>query len=160
MSHPSIPAGFHSVTPYFAVEDASAAIAFYEKAFGAVERYRLPGMDGKGVGHAEITIGNSILMLSDEFPEWGARSARSVGGSPVRFAIYVPDVDAAFQQAIDAGCKVVRAVEDMFYGDRAGCVEDPFGLSWTLMTHIKDVSPEEMKSHMAAQLADAAASPN
>lgn len=153
MSQPSIPPGFHSVTPYFTVEDAGAAIAFYEKAFGAVERYRLPGMDGKGVGHAEITIGNSILMLSDEFPQYGARSARAIGGSPVRFTIYVPDVDAAFQRAVDAGCTVVRPVTDMFYGDRAGCVDDPFGLSWTLMTHIKDVSPEEMKRHMAEHLA-------
>jgi uncharacterized glyoxalase superfamily protein PhnB len=160
MSHPSIPPGFHSVTPYFTVEDASAAIAFYEKAFGAVERFRLPGTDGTGVGHAEITIGNSILMLSDEFPQFGARSAHSIGGSPVRFTIYVPDVDAAFQRAIDAGCKLVRPVTDMFYGDRAGCVEDPFGLGWTLMTHVRDVSPEEMKRQMAEHLAKTSDSPS
>jgi PhnB protein len=91
-------------------------------------------------------------MLSDELPQSGARSAKSIGGSPVRFTIYVPDVDAAFGRAVDAGCKVVRPVADMFYGDRAGCVEDPFGLAWTLMTHIKDVSPEEMKRHMAEHL--------
>ena len=152
-----IPSGFHSVTPYFAIKDASVAIAFYEKAFGATERYRLPGMDGTGVGHAEILIGDCILMLSDEFPEYGARSAHSIGGSPVRFAIYIADVDTAFQRAIEAGCTMVQTAENMFYGDRAGCLEDPFGLSWTLMTHIENVSPDEMKCRMETQLA---ASPN
>lgn len=152
MSTNSIPPGFHSVTPYFTFSDAAVAIAFYEKAFDAQERYRLPGMNGKGVGHAEITIGNSILMLSDEFPQFGARSAASFGGSPVRFTVYVPDVDAAYDRAVRAGCKVVRPVQNMFYGDRAGCLEDPFGYSWTIMTHIEDVSPDEMTRRMAAEL--------
>ncbi len=159
MSATPIPSGFHSVTPYIAFPDASAAIVFYQAAFGAKERCRLPGMDGQGIGHAEITIGDSILMLSDEFPEYGARSAQSFGGSPVRFTIYVPDVDEAFKRAVDAGCKVVRPVQDMFYGDRAGCLDDPFGLSWTLMTHIEDVPPEEMARRMKAEMEKSPSSP-
>lgn len=152
MSSQLTPTGFHSVTPYFSFKDAAAAISFYEKAFGAQERYRLAGPNGQGVGHAEITIGDSILMLSDEFPEYGARSAQSFGGSPVPFSIYLPDVDAAFQRAIEAGCKVVRPVQDMFYGDRAGCLEDPIGYAWTLMTHMEEVAPEEMTRRMKAEM--------
>lgn len=138
------PPGFHSINPQIAYQDAAAAIEFYTKAFGAVERYRLPGFGGKGVGHAEITLGDSVLMLSDEFPDYGALSAKSLGGSPVRFAVYVPDVDVAFSRAVQAGCKPLREVADMFYGERSGTVEDPFGITWNLMTHIEDVSPDEM----------------
>jgi PhnB protein len=144
-----IPDGFHTVTPYLAIKGAAQAIEFYKRAFGAIERYRLPGPDGKTIGHAEIVIGNSIVMLSDEFPEQGNRSPLSLNGTPVTLALYVEDVDAAFKRALDAGAKVRRQLENQFYGDRAGCVLDPFGYQWTLMTHIEDVSPEEMNKRLA-----------
>jgi PhnB protein len=143
-----IPDGFHSLTPYLSVRGAAEAIEFYKKAFGAKERYRLPGPDGKTIGHAEIVIGNSIVMLSDEFPQSGNRSPQSLNGTPVTFALYVENVDEAFERAVDAGAKVSRPLQDQFYGDRAGCVMDPFGHQWTLMTHIEDVSPEEMQKRL------------
>lgn len=143
-----IPDGFHSITPYITVRGAAHAIEFYQKAFGAVERYRLPSPDGQGIGHAEIQVGNSIVMISDEFPEYGKLSPLTVKGTSVTLALYVEDVDAVFNQAVAAGAKVVQPVTDKFYGDRSGCLADPFGHEWTIMTHQEDVSPEEMTKRL------------
>jgi PhnB protein len=140
-----IPDGFHSVTPYLTVKGAAQALDFYKRAFGAKERFRMPGPDGKTLGHAEIAIGDSILMLSDEFPGCTNHSPQSLNGTPVLLVLYVKDVDAAFEQAVNAGAKVKQPVENKFYGERAGNVEDPFGHQWMLTTHIEDVSPEELK---------------
>lgn len=143
-----VPDGFHSVTPYIAVRGAARAIEFYKQAFGAVERYRLPSPDGQGIGHAEIQLGNSIVMLSDEFPKYGKLSPLTVKGTSVTLALYVEDVDAVFNRAVAAGAKVMQPVADKFYGDRAGCLADPFGHEWTIMTHKEDVSPEEMTKRL------------
>jgi PhnB protein len=148
MSTTHIPAGYHSVTPYIIVHDAAAALDFYRDAFGATELYRLPM--GDKVGHAEFRIGNSQLMISDEWPQMDVLGPKNRGGSTASFMIYVEDVDSAFQKAVTAGGKVDKAVENQFYGDRSGTVIDPFGHKWTLATHIEDVSPEEMQSRMAA----------
>ncbi len=139
-----VPDGLHAVTPYLILRHAAQAIEFYQRAFGARERYRLDMPDGR-IGHAEITIGDSILMLADEFPESGIQSPQTLNGSPVSFAIYVDNADAAFQRALDAGATVVEPLTNKFYGDRAGRVVDPYGYKWTLTTHVEDVSPEEMK---------------
>jgi len=139
-----IPEGYHSVTPYLVVNGGAQAIDFYKRAFGATELVRMAGPDGK-VGHAEIRIGNSPVMLADEFPDMGFRSPRSLGGAGVSLMIYVEDVDAQFRQAIAAGAKELRPVKDQFYGDRSGTLEDPFGHVWTISTHKEDVSSEEMK---------------
>ncbi len=144
-----IPPGYHSVTPYLGQRDCTAAIAFYERAFGAVQTLRLDAPGGR-IAHAELRIGDSVLMLSDEQPEWGNRSPATLGGSPVSLMIYVPDVDAAFARAIAAGGTQVRAVQDQFYGDRSGTLVDPFGYQWTLATHVEDVSDEEVRRRMAA----------
>lgn len=145
-----IPDGFHSITPYMTVKGAAAAIDFYKRAFGAIERGRFCTPDGSAIGHAEIIIGNSIIMLCDEMPMCGNKSPQTLGGSPMALLIYVENVDAAFKRAVDAGAKVEQPLEDRFYGERAGCVSDPFGHMWTLMTHIEDVSFEEIKTRMAA----------
>jgi PhnB protein len=145
----AIPEGYHSVTPYLIMEGAAAAIEFYKKAFGAVEVMRMPGPDGR-IGHAEIKIGDSYVMLADENVEMGARSPKSVGGSPVSLLVYVEDVDRIVARAVAAGAKLERPVEDKFYGDRMGGIEDPFGHHWYVGTHIEDVSPEEMKKRIAA----------
>jgi PhnB protein len=137
------PDGYHSVTPYLITHDASAAIEFYKTAFGATELMRLPGPGGK-VMHAEIKVGDSPIMLADEFPEMGIRSAKSFGGSPVSLMIYTEDVDAMFAQAIAAGATERKPLADQFYGDRSGTIEDPFGHSWTVATHTEDISPEEI----------------
>jgi PhnB protein len=139
-----IPEGYHSVTPYLAVHDAAAAIEFYKRAFGARERMRMPAPGGK-VGHAEIEIGSSCIMLADEHPDMGFRSAKAIGGTPVNLHLYVEDVDAVVKQAVAAGAKEVRPVKDQFYGDRTGTVEDPFGHVWHIATHKKDVSADELK---------------
>jgi PhnB protein len=144
-----IPDGYHSVTPYLIVKGAAAAIDFYKLAFGATELMRLPGPDGK-VGHAEIRIGDSPVMLADEHPEVGAVSPQTLGGSPVHMLIYVEDVDARFAQAIAAGAKELRPVKDQFYGDRSGTLKDPFGHMWTIATHTEDVTHEEMQKRMEA----------
>ena len=136
--------------PYLTVSDGAAAIEFYKKAFGAEEVMRFPGPGGK-IMHAEVKIGDSIVMLADEFPEMGVKSPQAYGGSPVSMAIYVADVDARFNQAVAAGAKVVRAVKDQFYGDRSGTLTDPFGHTWTIATHKEDVSMEEMNRRMAQQ---------
>ena len=143
-----IPDGFHSITPYLIVKGGAKAIGFYEKAFGAKERFRLPGPGGKGVGHAELLIGDSIVMLADEFPKMGHRSPKAYKGTPVSLLLYVKDVDAAFERATKAGAKVDQPVENRFYGERAGSVIDPFGHQWTLMTHIEDVSVKEVERRM------------
>jgi PhnB protein len=145
----SIPDGYHSATPYLIVNDAAAAIEFYKKAFGATELMRMPKPNGK-IGHAEIKIGDSPIMLADEAPEVGARSPRTIGGSPVSILLYVDDVDTTFTKAVNGGAKVQRPVADQFYGDRTGGVEDPFGHLWYIATHVEDVSPEEMKKRAAA----------
>lgn len=142
-----IPDGYHSVTPYLAISGASAAIEFYKKAFGAKELYRMP-MPGNRVGHAEIQIGDSRVMLADESPEMDAYGPKALGGSPVALMIYVEDVDALFNQAVKAGGKVLRPVRDQFYGDRSGSLEDPFGHKWHLATHIENVAPDEMMKRM------------
>ena len=143
-----IPDGYHSVTPYLTASDAAKAIEFYQRAFGAMERDRLVMPDGR-IGHAEIRIGDSMFMLADEFPEYGGKSAQTLKGSPVGFALYVENVDQAFQRAVDAGATVQEPVDNKFWGDRAGAVMDPFGHKWTLLTHIEDVPPAEMKRRMA-----------
>jgi PhnB protein len=148
-----VPEGYHTVTPYLSVKGAAAAIDYYKKAFGAVELYRLPM--GDRVGHAEIRIGDSTLMLADEFPEMGSRSPESYGGSPVGMAIYTEDCDAMFQRALAAGGTETRPMQDQFYGDRSGQLKDPFGHLWTVCTHKEDVSPEEMKRRMAAEMPQA-----
>ncbi|MBI2761975.1 MAG: VOC family protein [Chloroflexi bacterium] len=144
-----IPEGYHTATPYLIVDGAAAAIEFYKKAFGAVELFRMDGPDGS-IMHAEIKIGTSPIMLSDEAPRMGARSATTIGGSPVNIMLYVEDVDALSAQAEKAGAKVVRPVTDQFYGDRSGTFEDPFGLQWHIATRKEDVSWEEMQKRMAA----------
>jgi PhnB protein len=143
-----IPDGYHTITPYLIVRDASQALTFYQEAFGATELMRMPMPDGK-IGHAEIKIGDSMVMLADENPQWGAASPTSLGGSPVTLAVYVPDVDASYHRAVQAGATVKKPLADQFYGDRSATLTDPFGHVWTLCTHIEDVSPEEMDKRMA-----------
>jgi PhnB protein len=146
---PFQPPGYHSVTPYLTIRDAKAALDFYARAFGAELVLKLDMPDGK-VAHAEIRIGDSILMLSEENPEWGNSSPQLLGGSPVHLMIYVADADAACARALAAGAGQVRPVEDQFYGDRSGTVKDPFGYQWTLATHVEDVSTEEAQRRMEA----------
>jgi PhnB protein len=144
-----IPEGYHAVTPYLIIKGAAAALDFYNKAFGATELSRMTQPDGK-VGHAEIQIGDSRIMLADEAPEMGARSPQTIGGSPVLIHLYVENVDAVFSQAVAAGAKVLRPVRNQFYGDRSGGIEDPFGHQWYVSTHIEDVPPDEMEKRAAA----------
>lgn len=144
-----IPAGYPVVTPYLIVQGAAEALAFYQRAFGATERLRLPAPEGK-IGHAEINIGEAVIMLADACPEMGFRSPQALGGSPISLHLYVTDVDAQFRQATEAGAKVLKPVHDQFYGDRSGMLEDPFGHIWTLATHIEDVAPEELQRRLAA----------
>jgi PhnB protein len=150
-----IPDGYGTITPYLYIKDAARAIDFYVKAFGAIELYRLADPGGK-IGHAEILIGTSRIMLADEFPERNVRGPQSLGGTSVSFLIYVEDVDARFDRAIAAGATMLRAVKDQFYGDRSGTLADPFGHSWTIATHVEDVSPEEMKARFEAAMKPAA----
>jgi len=144
-----IPEGYHTATPYLIVKDGAGAIEFYKKAFGATELMRMADSSGK-IGHAEIKIGDSVIMLADEVTEMGYRSPQSLGGSPVSILLYVEDVDALFSQAVATGAKVQRPVQDQFYGDRIGGVTDPFGHVWYIATHKEDVSPEEMQKRAAA----------
>jgi PhnB protein len=144
-----IPADYPQLTPYICVEGADAAIKFYTKVFGARERMRMPGPDGK-IGHAEVQIGNSVLMLSDEAPEFGAQAPKRFGGTPVTLSVYVDDVDAVFKKALAAGATQLRPVENQFYGDRSGQFEDPFGHKWSVATHVEDVAPDEMARRAAA----------
>jgi PhnB protein len=144
-----IPDGYHTATPYLIVNGGARAIDFYRQAFGAKEIMRMPGPNGR-VGHAEIKIGDSHIMLADESPEMGARSPKTIGGTPVSIMLYVEDVDRMFKQAVDAGGKSVRPVEDQFYGDRMGSLEDPFGHMWHIATHKEDLSLEEIKKRAPA----------
>jgi PhnB protein len=147
-----VPEGYPQVTPYLVVDGAGAAIEFYGKVFGARERMRLPGPDGT-IGHAELELGDSLIMVADETPQLGIHGPRTVGGTPVTISVYVEDVDGVFDRAVQAGATVLRPVEDQFYGDRSGQFEDPFGHRWSIATHVEDVSPEEM-GRRAADLAD------
>jgi PhnB protein len=149
-----IPEGYHSVTPYLIVSGASDAIEFYKKAFGAIELMRMSA-PGEKIGHAEIKIGDSPIMLADEFPEMGYKSPQTLGGSPVSIMIYVEDVDTVFDRAIAAGGKEQRPVKDQFYGDRMGTLEDPFGHVWHVATHTEDVPAEEMEQRASAHTAAA-----
>jgi len=139
-----IPEGYHSVTPYLIIKGAADAIEFYKQAFGATELFRFPAPDGK-IGHAEIKIGDSPIMLADEFAEMGYKGPRALGGSPVSLMIYLEDVDTVFNRAVEAGASVKEAVQDKFYGDRTGTLTDPFGHVWHVSTHKEDVSMEEME---------------
>jgi PhnB protein len=146
-----VPAGYHTVTPYLIISGAARAIEYYKRAFGATEIMRHGGPDGR-IGHAEVKIGDSRIMLADEFPEMGVKSASSIGGTPVGLCIYVPNVDAVFAQAVEAGGKVERPLQDQIYGDRSGTLVDPFGHKWTIATHIEDVPPQELEKRMAAAM--------
>jgi PhnB protein len=146
-----IPEGYHTVTPYLIVNDGVKALEFYEQALGATETLRMPGPDGK-IGHAEIKIGDSPIMLADEFPAMGARSPKTLGGVGMSILLYVDDADAMFDRAIAAGATVTRPLANQFYGDRSGTVTDPFGHIWTIATHVEDVTEEEM-ARRAAEMA-------
>jgi PhnB protein len=141
----AIPEGFHTVTPMFMFKDSRKAMEFYARAFGAQELYAMPGPDGKGVMHAELRIGDSIIMMGDEHPQEPCKSAETMGGSPISFYVYVENVDAAFARAIEAGAEARMPVQDMFWGDRVGTVLDPFGYSWMLATHVKDLTTQEIQ---------------
>lgn len=143
-----IPDGYPRVTPYLCVAGAAAAIDFYVSVFGATERMRMPGPDGT-LGHAELQLGDAVIMLADEYPELGIRGPKSIGGTPVTISLYVEDVDAVFDAAIAAGATSLRPVADQFYGDRSGQFEDPFGHRWSVASHVEDVSAEEMSRRAA-----------
>ncbi len=146
------PDGYHSVQPYLHIRGAAAAIDFYKKAFGATERFRMDQPDGK-IGHAELELGDSVIMVADEAPERGIHGPAHFGGSPVSIMFYVEDCDTIYQQSLAAGAKSLREPADQFYGDRSAGVEDPFGFQWWLGTHVKDVSMQEMQAVMAEQKA-------
>ncbi len=145
-----IPEGYHTVTPYLIVRGAARAIDFYKTAFGATELFRMPMPDGR-LGHAEIRISGSIVMLADEFPERNVKGPQSLGGTSVGISVYVEDCDASFNRAVAAGAKVEQPLADKFYGDRSGTLLDPYGHKWTFSTHVEDVSPEEMNTRMGKQ---------
>ena len=142
-----IPKGYHSVTPYLTVNDAARAIDFYKRAFGAHEVMRMDGPNGK-IGHAELKIGDSIVMLGDEMPGMGTRSPLALGGTAAGVMLYVENADTVFNQAVSAGAQVESPLADMFWGDRYGRLKDPFGHSWSVATHIEDVAPAEMSKRM------------
>jgi len=144
-----IPEGYHTATPYLIVNGGARAIEFYKQAFGAAEVMRIGAPGGK-VGHAEIKIGDSHIMLADEHPEMDARSPQAIGGTPVGLMLYLQDCDSVVAKAVSLGAKVVKPVQDQFYGDRSGTILDPFGHKWTVATHKEDVSPEEMQKRAAA----------
>jgi PhnB protein len=147
-----IPDGYPQITPYLHIDGAAAAIDFYRDVFGATERMRMPSPGGK-IGHAELEIGDSLVMLSDEHPDRGILGPKTLGGTPVTITVYVDDVDALFERAINAGAKAERPVENQFYGDRSGQFEDPFGHRWSVATHVEDVPPEEMSKRAAEVMA-------
>lgn len=146
-----IPDGYHTVTPYLVLQDAARALEFYRQAFGATELFRMPQPDGR-IGHAEIRIGDSIVMLADEHPDMGFRGPKSYGGTPVSLLLYVEDIDATAERAVAAGATVLKPVQDQFYGDRSGTFADPFGHVWTIATHTEDVSPEELNARFEAMM--------
>jgi len=147
--------GYHSLTPYLFIKGAASAIEFYKNVFGATERMRMPGADGR-IMHAELQIGDSILMLADENPKIGALSPQTIGGSGGLVSVYIADVDAVVAKAIAAGANLVRPVKDQFYGDRTGGIIDPFGHIWSVATHVEDVSPDEMRKRAAAAMSQSA----
>jgi PhnB protein len=144
-----VPDGYRNATPYMIVDGAARALDFYKRVFGATERMRIPGPGGK-IGHAEFTVGDSIFMLADEHPEMGARGPRKFGGSPIGIMLYVPDVDATVKTAVAEGAKILQPVQDKFYGDRTGTIEDPFGHLWHVGTHKEDVPEDELRRRAAA----------
>jgi PhnB protein len=144
-----IPEGYHSITPYICIKGAAAAIDYYKEVFGATELFRMAGPDGK-IGHAEIKIGNSPIMLADEHPDIEFVSPQTLGGTPFGLMIYVEDCDTMFKQAISGGAKEMKPLQNQFYGDRSGTLKDPFGHVWTVATHVEDVAPEEMERRAAA----------
>jgi PhnB protein len=146
-----IPDNYPRVTPYLTVAGGADAIDFYVTVLGATERMRMPAPDGK-IGHAELEIGNSMIMLSDEFPEMGGKSPTTIGGSPVTVMVFVEDVDSVFEKALDNGGTAISKVEDQFYGDRAGTFEDPWGHKWHVASHVEDVPPDEMERRAAAAM--------
>jgi len=147
-----VPKGFHTITPHLNVRDATQALNFYKRAFGAVETVRMPGPGGK-ILHAAIRIGDSHLFLADEMPEWGSRSPQTIGGTATAICLYVDDADAVFNQAVSAGAKVVMPLADQFWGDRYGKLADPFGHEWAVATHLEDLTPEEMKKRQEIAMA-------
>ncbi len=152
-SVPAIPDNYPRVAPYLCVEGAADAIDFYTRVLGAEERVRMPAPDGR-IGHAELAVGDGLIMLSDEYPEMGVRSPKSVGGTPCMIAVYVEDVDGTFDRAVEAGATALRPVADQFFDDRSGQFEDPFGHRWSVATHIEDVSPDEMARRAAEMYGD------
>jgi PhnB protein len=152
MATKPIPEGYNTVTPYLAVDDAAHAIEYYKKAFGAKERVRMETPDGK-IGHAELEIGDSMVMLSDPFPHATTRPPKELGGTSGSVFMYVEDVDAVVKQAVDTGATITMDVADQFWGDRFGSIQDPFGHSWSIATHVEDVPPEEMAERAKAAMA-------
>jgi PhnB protein len=146
-----IPDEYPRVMPYLIVDGAAAAIDFYKAVFGATERVRMSGPDGR-IGHAELQIGGSVIMLADENPEMGIKGPKAIGGTPVTLHVYVEDSDAAFERALNAGATSLRPIEDQFYGDRSGQFEDQFGHRWNVATHVEDVPPDEMEKRAAAAM--------
>lgn len=146
---PAIPKGYHTVTPSLFVAGAAKAIDFYKKALGAEERMRFPAPDGS-IMHAELKIGDSIIMLGEEMPDQGGRGPKAIGGTPVSFFVYGEDVDAAWKRAVDAGAKELVPLADQFWGDRTGCLEDPFGHQWWLAQHKQDLTPHELRKNAEA----------
>jgi PhnB protein len=144
-----IPEGLHTITPHMIVRNATQAIDFYKKAFGAEELHRAPGPDGKTIMHADLKIGTSHVFLCDEFPQMGAKSPQSLGGTPITLALYVEDADKAFNQAVKAGAEVVMPLKDQFWGDRYGMLKDPYGHTWSISSHMEDVPPAEMQKRAA-----------
>lgn len=147
-----IPEGFHALTPHLVIGGAAQAIEFYKKAFGAEERGRMPGPDGR-IMHAQLMIGGSPLMLNDEFPEMNAKGPKSLGGTPVTIHLYVTDADKVYQQAVAAGARPIMPLADQFWGDRYGIVEDPFGHHWSIATHVEDLTPQEISQRGQAAMA-------
>ncbi len=150
-----IPPGYHTVTPYLVLKGAAAAIEFYKKAFGAAELFRMEGPGGS-IGHAEIKIGDSQIMLGEECGEMGYKGPATLGGTPVGIMLYVKDADAVFNAAVAAGAKVMKPMQNQFWGDRCGTVIDPFGHQWTVATHVEDVPPEEMQARMEKAMKESA----
>ena len=153
MAAKPIPDGYHTVSPVLSVDDATKAIEFYKRAFGASERMRMPTPDGR-VAHAELEIGDSVVMLSDPFPQSRAKSPKELGGTTMGIFLYVEDVDSVVQDAVDAGASVTMPVDDMFWGDRFGEVQDPFGHLWQVATHTRDLAPEELAERAKEAMAN------
>ncbi len=153
MATKPIPEGYHTLTPYLAVDNATEAIEFYKRAFGATERMRMPGPQGT-IAHAELEIGDSLVMLSDPFPQSSTRPPKELGGTSGSVFMYVEDVDAVVRQAVDAGATVTMEVADQFWGDRFGSVSDPFGHTWSIATHVEDLTPEEIAERGKAAMAE------